>query len=431
MALRTLGSSSGLRGRCSVPGDKSISHRAALLSTLARGETRLKGYSDAADCRASLAAVRALGGEVVGESDQLVLSPPSWSATSGPAPQRIDCSRSGTTMRLLTGLLAGSSQLFRLEGDPQLMRRPMARVAEPLRSMGAQVELSVAGTAPILIRGGDLHGITHRPDVASAQVKSAVLLAGLQAQGETVVEERIATRDHTERLLTMMGARLDRESTAGSALIRVMAGPLHPLRLRIPGDASSAAVIAAAAALVPGSDVVIEGVSLNPTRTRFLEVLARMGSEVDQEVLESPDSLEPSGTVRVRYRPLRAVRVGEEEVPDLIDELPLVGLLATQSEGVSEVTGAGELRVKESDRIRGLVEGLRALGANAEEMEDGFAVIGRTDLRGGVCDSLGDHRLAMTFTLAGLISKEPTTVLGREFIPDSFPGFDECLGRLL
>ncbi len=431
MALRAPDSSSGLRGRCSVPGDKAISHRAALFSTLALGESRIEGYSTAADCRASLAAVRALGGGVLNVAGELVLRPPSWSVGSSVEPLEIDCSRSGTTMRLLAGLLAGRPQAFRLDGDPQLLRRPMARVAEPVRSMGARVELSAAGTAPLLIRGGDLHGITHRPEVASAQVKSAVLLAGLQARGETVVEERLATRDHTERLLAMMGARLERESAGGSALIRVMAGPLQPLILQIPGDASSAAVIAAAAALVPGSDIVIEGVSLNPTRIGFLEVLVRMGAEVDIEVSESPDSLEPSGTVHVRQRQLRAVRVGAREVPDLIDELPLLGLLATQAEGVSQVTGAAELRVKESDRIKGLVDGLRALGADAEEQTDGFVVVGGTTLLGGVCDSLGDHRLAMTFTLAGLISRQPTRVLGREFIPDSFPGFDECLGGLL
>jgi 3-phosphoshikimate 1-carboxyvinyltransferase len=430
MARSGVEAGSGLKGRCRVPGDKSISHRAALFSVLAEGTTRLTGYSLAADCQASLGAVRALGGSVASRDGELWLSPPARSRSLAAGGLEIDCARSGTTMRLLVGMLAGRPGEFFLSGDPQLLKRPMARVADPIRSMGARVELSPAATAPITIRGQSLHAIHHTPAVASAQVKSAVLLAGLQAQGETAVEEPILTRDHTERLLAMMGARLERELIGRSGLVRIRPGPLQPLTLAIPGDASSAAVIAAAAALVPGSDVVIEQVSLNPTRIRFLEVLERMGAGVEMEVGEPGSDLEPWGRVRVRQRPLRAVRVGAEEVPHLIDELPLLGLLATQAEGITQVTGAGELRVKESDRITGLVDGLRTLGAEAEELADGFTVVGGSSLLGGLCDSLGDHRLAMTFSLAGLISQQPVRVLGREFIPDSFPGFEACLRKL-
>lgn len=420
----------GLRGRCSVPGDKSISHRAALLSLLASGECRVRGYSSAADCMATLSAVRALGGAAHFAAGELHLAPPSWSRT-GPSGLEVDCGRSGTTMRLLAGLLAGRPGTFRLVGDPQLTRRPMARVAEPLLAMGAEVALAAHGTAPMLVRGGDLRGITHRPAVASAQVKSAVLLAGLQANGKTIVAERIPTRDHTERLLLMMGANLQAGSLEGEHAVTIRPSALQPLVMEVPGDASSAAVIAAAAGMVPGSDVVIEEVSLNPTRLGFLRLLARMGAQVETEALPTTAELEPRGSVRVRHRPLRAVQVGAAEIPDLIDELPLVGLLATQAEGVTEVTGAAELRVKESDRIKGLVDGLRALGASAEELPDGFLVTGKGRLRGGVCDALDDHRLAMTFTLAGLISRAPTTVVGPECIVDSFPTFASCLASLL
>ncbi len=424
---------SPLRGRCSVPGDKSISHRGALFSLLGGGESRIRGYSQAADCLASVGAVRSLGGTVQQQGEWLALNPPVWGlpSTSAQGPIPVDCSRSGTTMRILAGILAGRTGDFRLSGHPQLLLRPMERVASPLRAMGATVELEEGGTAPMLVRGGELRGIVHRAQVASAQVKSAVLLAGLQAQGETTVEEAVATRDHSERLLTIMGARLERGLIGQAARVRISPGSLTSFSIAVPGDPSSASVIAAAGALVPGSDVVIEGVGMNPTRTRFFEVLRRMGAEVEMDGPGSPWPDEPAGAVHIRQRSLRGIRVGAEEVPELIDELPLLGLLATQAEGITEVTGAAELRVKESDRIQGLVAGLRALGADAEELPDGFLVVGGHGLRGGLCDSLGDHRLAMTFTIAGLITDTATQVMGREFIPDSFPGFDECLGGLL
>jgi 3-phosphoshikimate 1-carboxyvinyltransferase len=275
-----------------------------------------------------------------------------------------------------------------------------------------------------------LIGIEYVPSRASAQVKSALLIAGLRASSPTTVVEPIPTRDHTERLLTAMGASVAVADSARGMSIRVEPGALGPLRLSIPGDASSAAVLAAAAALVPGSDVVLEGVSVNRTRIGFFKVLARMGAIVEFEPAGERLGPEPVADIRVQQRPLTAVRIGADAVPALIDELPLVGLLATAAEGVTEVRGAAELRVKESDRIAGLVSGLRALGAEVEELEDGFIVRGPTQLRGGACDALTDHRLAMTFTLAGLVSLGAVEVAGREFVSDSFPGFLSALREL-
>lgn len=273
-------------------------------------------------------------------------------------------------------------------------------------------------------------GIEYVPSPSSAQVKSAVLIAGLRASSPTTVVEPVPTRDHTERMLAAMGASIEEADTERGRSIRLEPGRLGPLRLSIPGDASSASVLAAAVALVPGSEVVLEQVSGNPTRTRFFKVLAQMGTSV--EFLPASDSLgpEPVTDIRVRQRPLAAVPIAAGDVPLLIDELPLIGLLATAAEGVTEVRGAAELRTKESDRIAGLVAGLRALGADAEELEDGFMVRGPTQLRGGLCDALTDHRLAMTFTLAGLVSSGDVEVTGSEFIADSFPGFFTSLREL-
>jgi len=423
-------STRGLHGTCRVPGDKSISHRAALLGSLAPGPSVITGFSPAGDCRSTLAALRRLGAEITVVGDLVEVGAGLARASRGVCAE-VDCGRSGTTMRLLAGIVASTGGEFLLTGHPQLLRRPMGRVAEPLRAMGAVVELADGGVPPMHIRGAALGGITYTPAVASAQVKSAILLAGLSAVGATTVVEAVATRDHTERLLAGMGARISVDRRGPSCQVRLEPGPLTPLHMRVPGDASSAAVIAAAAALVPGSDVLLAGVSANATRTGFLRVLEAMGAQVETIRQGCDGQVEPVADFRIKHRPLNAVRIGAEEVPFIIDELPLVGLLATQATGTTEVVGAQELRVKESDRIRGLVEGLRRLGADAEELPDGFVVRGRAALRGGVCDSMLDHRLAMTFSLAGLIAEGPVEVSGLEFVDDSFPGFLECLGALL
>ena len=411
-----------MRGRCRVPGDKSISHRAALLAALAPGRSVLRGFSSAGDCDRTLAVLAALGVEASRDGEVLMVQ--GGRALREPAGP-LHCGRSGTTMRLVAGTLAAAPFASTLTGERQLLRRPMARVAGPLRRMGAEVRLSSGDRPPMSIRGGSLAGIEHVPDVPSAQVKSSVLVAGLHASGRTVVVEAGPTRDHTERLLEAMGAPIER-SPGGRVCVE--RGTPSPLELDVPGDLSSAAFLVAAATLLPGSDLTVEGVGLNPTRTGFLDVLDRMGGAVERTV--TYDALEPRGDLRVRHASLTGIRLLPEEVPGVIDELPLIGLLATQGEGITEVRGAGELRVKESDRIAGLVAGLNALGAYARGTDDGFVVRGPTRLREGRCDARRDHRLAMTFAVAGLIADGPVRVDGLEFASDSFPGFDELMGEL-
>jgi 3-phosphoshikimate 1-carboxyvinyltransferase len=412
-------------GNCRVPGDKSISHRAALIAAMAEGTSRIGGFSTAGDCGATLGVLAGLGVEVATKSDVVSIR---GSGRFLQPESPLDCRRSGTTMRLAAGLVATAPFHSVLTGDQQLLSRPMDRVAQPLRRMGARVDLAPGGRPPISIEGGTLTGIEYRLPVASAQVKSAVLLAGLRASGPTTVVEMVRTRDHAERLLAWSGVPVRRQRAGGEVLTTIQPADPAPFEVMVPGDLSSAAPLMAAAAMVPGSDVTVRGVGLNPTRTGFLRALQRMGASV--EISPSSDGPEPHGDIRVRHAPLRGLGIEPEEVPSVIDELPLLGLLGTQAEGYTEVRGASELRVKESDRIAGLVTGLRAVGADAQEAEDGFAVRGPTPLLGGRCDARADHRLAMTFAVAGLVASGPVVVEGIGFVADSFPGFFETLERL-
>ncbi len=420
------GESRPLRGICRVPGDKSISHRGLLLAALAPGESVIRGLASAGDCAATLGALRRLGVPVELRGAEARVHGP-LVCPAGETVTEVDCGRSGTTMRLLAGLAAGQRLRCRLVGHPQLLARPMERVAVPLRLMGAQLETGEGGRPPLAIRGGALQGIAYRLPVASAQVKSAVLLAGLGAEGETRVGEVNPTRDHTERLLTAMGASLRSASRDGVSWTALRASALRPLELDVPGDASSAAVMATAAALVPGSRLMVEGVCANPTRTAFFDLLAAMGAEVELAPHEPFGAPEPQADLVVSSQPLHAVTIPTSLVPLIVDELPLVALLATQAEGTTVVRGAGELRVKETDRIAVLVRGLRALGADIEEMADGFVVHGPTRLHGGSVESAGDHRLAMTLSLADLVAEGRVRVGGLEFVGDSFPEFERVL----
>jgi 3-phosphoshikimate 1-carboxyvinyltransferase len=394
---------------------------------MARGESRIRGFSPAGDCERTLALLCNLGIALTRNG------PVVWIEGRGtralvPARDPLDCGRSGTTMRLGMGLLAGQSFTSTLTGDAQLLRRPMDRVARPLRAMGAKVQLEAERFPPATVRGGSLQGIHHTLPVASAQVKSAVLVAGIQASGTTTVVEPVSTRDHTERLLEAMGASVERSERAGGRSTSVRAVTLQPIQFDVPGDPSSAAPLVVAAALAPGSDLLIEGVGLNEGRTVYLRILERMGGSV--EIVRREDGVEPQGDLRVRGGDLVGTTVEPDEVPGAIDELPLIGLLATQAEGVTEVRGAGDLRNKESDRIEGLVAGLRALGADVDELPDGFIVRGPTPLHEGRCDARSDHRLAMTFAVAALVVRGEVSVDGMEFVPDSFPGFEALLARL-
>ena len=418
-----------LSGAFHPPGDKSVSHRVALMSLLARGETIVSGYSPCQDCASTLAAVKLLGGDVISSSDGLCLKGLGGALGESAA---IDCGNSGTTMRLLMGILAGRPGRFELDGDESLRRRPMERVAAPLRLMGAKVDCA-DGRPPVRIDGGGLKGFEYELPVASAQVKSAILLAGLYAEGPTTVHEPGPARDHTERMLRAQGARIE---VRGRAVTLYPGGELAGLEVTVPGDFSSAAFFIAAACLVPGSELVIEEVGVNPTRTGFLEVLRAMGAEVAVENRRERGG-EPVADIVVRTEggdggpPLRGVEVGGELVPRMIDEFPILAVVATQAEGETVVRDAAELRVKETDRIAAIASELRKLGAHVEERPDGFVVEGPTRLVGARVDSHGDHRLAMSLAVAGLVAEGETIVEGAECIGDSFPGFEETLRGLV
>ena len=412
-----------LAGAIAVPGDKSISHRAVLLGALGDGELRVRGFGRSQDTEASIRAARALGVEIVEEDVDTLVVRGAGVRGLEPTAKPIDCGNSGTTMRLLAGILAGQRGTFELVGDESLSRRPMERIAEPLRRMGAIVE-TTDGTPPVTIVGSQLEAIDYRLPVASAQVKSAVLLAGLNARGRTTVVEPLPTRDHTEIMLAAMGARVVRRPTSASL------DPPERLALAeldVPGDFSSAAPFVVAATILPGSELVIQGVGLNPRRTGLLDVLERMGARIAVFNRRRAGG-EPVGDLDVRSAELVATAVEPDEVPLLVDELPLFALAAAHARGDSEARGAGELRVKETDRIDAVTTALRALGVRAEARADGFRVRGvPARPRGGAVDSGGDHRVAMVGAVAGLSSREGVQVKGAEAVAVSFPGFFELL----
>jgi 3-phosphoshikimate 1-carboxyvinyltransferase len=415
-----------LVGHVAVPGDKSISHRAVLLGAVCEGETRISGFGRSADTEATIAAVRALGAEVE-EHDVDTLTVRGVGLRGLRAPEApIECGNSGTLMRLLVGLLAGQAGCFELVGDDSLSARPMERLAEPLRRMGARVETTEAH-APLVVDGAELQAIDYALPVASAQVKSAVLLAGLNAAGETTVVEPVPTRDHTERLLERAGARVRR----GPQSVSVDgAQRLELAEVEVPGDFSSAAPLLVAAAIVPGSDLTVHGVGLNPRRTGLLDVLERMGVRI---AIYNRRSLggEPTGDVEVRSSELVGATVSAEEVPALVDELPVLVLAAAHARGDSVVRGAAELRLKETDRIEAVSEELRRVGGHVRATRDGFRIKGvPARIRGGVFDARGDHRLAMLGAVAGVSSKEGIELRGAEAVETSFPGFFDVLAQL-
>jgi 3-phosphoshikimate 1-carboxyvinyltransferase len=411
-----------LVGHVVVPGDKSISHRAVLVGALGEGETHVHGFGRSGDTQATVDAARALGAGIEDVADdELVVQ---GVGLRGLRAGSVDCRNAGTLMRLLTGVLAGQDGEFVLTGDESLTPRPMERVAGPLRRMGADVE-TTDGHAPVIVRGSDaLRGAEISLDVASAQVKSAILLAGLNAHGRTTVVERVPTRDHTELMLEAAGVRVRR--SARSVTVEP-AGVLRLGEVVVPGDFSSAAPLLVAAALVPGSDITIHDLGVNPRRTGLLPVLERMGARVSVFDRRRAGG-EPVASVQVQPGELVATEIGAEEVPGLVDELPLVALLASHARGETRVSGASELRVKETDRIEAVTDGLRALGARVRSREDGWTVTGvPTRLRGGRVDARGDHRIAMLGAVAGLGSREGVAVEGADTAAISFPGFYELL----
>jgi 3-phosphoshikimate 1-carboxyvinyltransferase len=412
-----------LAGAISVPGDKSISHRSVLLGGISDGEVHVTGFGRSGDTESSIGAMRSLGAEVVEEDvDTLTIRGVGLRGLAAPAGP-IDCGNSGTTVRLIAGILAGQSGTFVLTGDESLSRRPMERIAEPLRRMGASIE-TTDGHLPMTIVGVPLHAIDYELPVASAQVKSAVLLAGLYADGRTTVVEPLPTRDHTEHMLAAAGAAVVRRPTS------VSIDPVEALSLpdiAVPGDFSSAAPFIVAATLLPGSELVIQNLNLNPRRAGLLVVLERMGARINVFNRRKVGG-EAVGDLEVRSAELTATAIAPEEVPLLVDELPIFALAAAHAHGDSVVTGAQELRVKESDRIESVTIALRALGIRAEARDDGFRVRGvPTRPKGGGVDPVGDHRIAMVGAIAGVTSREGVEVKGAEAVAVSFPGFFELL----
>jgi len=410
-----------LRGTIRVPGDKSIAHRALILGALADGEQVVDGLPDSEDVKSTARCLRSLGCHVEEADGPVVVRGGKW--IDG---QALDAGNSGTTARLLSGLIVGRGLDCRIDGDESLRGRPMARIANPLMEMGADIRTRPGGFLPMHIRGGKLKGIMYRPEVASAQVKSAVLIAGLHAAGTTTVVEKIPTRDHTENLLSAMGAAVERDNGE----IRVAGGmDLQGIRITVPGDVSSALFFIVAASLLPDSEIRLPGVGINPTRTGAIRVLEDMGAEVEFDGRETRGG-EAVADIRIQSGHLSGITLGPSIIPSLIDELPVLAVAATQAEGVTEVRGAGELRHKESDRIRTVVENLVRLGADIEELEDGFIVRGPCPLRGCTVQSFGDHRIAMAMAVAGLVAEGQTTIEGSEAVGVSYTGFFEDLARV-
>ncbi|MCI0695637.1 3-phosphoshikimate 1-carboxyvinyltransferase [candidate division KSB1 bacterium] len=425
-----------IRGRLTVPGDKSISHRALMLGAIAEGETRIRGLAPGEDVRSTLSCLRQLGVSIQEQKGETVVQGCGVAGLQKPA-GLLDAGNSGSTMRLLSGILATQPFTTTISGDASLCRRPMRRIIEPLTQMGATITAQANGCAPLTICGGKLRGIHYTLPVASAQVKSCLLFAGLGAEGETVVEEPLPTRDHTERLLRKMGydlqmangkIRLMPDSSTSSALVHSIRGRLRPsiASVFVPGDFSSAAFFLAAALLLPESELIIESVGLNPTRTAFLDFAKEMGAAIEIANIKN-ESYEPVADLVVRHQPLHGVNISGKRIPQLIDEIPILAILATQAEGETRIRDAKELRVKESDRIAALAYNLRAMGATVEELPDGLVITGPTRLHGAEIDSYGDHRIAMAFAIAGLLADSPTTIRGAECADISFPGFFEIL----
>lgn len=425
MNLRISGGVRQLKGEVRVPGDKSISHRAILFAGMTRGTSRLRGVLHAGVTRALLNCLERLGVECESlATDDVLILGRTWQAPAA----ALECANSGATMRMLLGALAPAGFPAILDGGARLRQRPMSRVIEPLRQMGARIR-GQHGTdqPPLALEASRLHGIKYEMPIASAQVKTAILLAGLSASGPTILHERARSRDHTERLMRRLGVPI--RVINGEIVLSPDGSGHSPFELKIPGDLSSAAFLVAAGLLAPDSEISLPGVGVNPTRTGFLDALAEMGADVGLSEARH-NGWEDVGNLLVRASGLRSTSVGGDRVVRMIDEFPIFAVLATQAAGVTRVTDAGELRLKESDRIADLAQELRRMGAAIEPNGDGFEVSGPTRLRGAVVDSHGDHRLAMALVVAGMVAEGTTTVQAAECIDESFPGFVPVLVKL-
>lgn len=413
-----------LKGVMTVPSDKSISHRAAMFSALTGKEVKITNFSIGGDCKSTLGILEKLGVEVKFTSENnLIITNNGFKMPN----DVLDAGNSGTTMRLMSGILAGTDFTSTITGDESLCKRPMARIINPLKEMGAIIHAEENDTkAPITITGTNLKGITYNSKVASAQVKSCILLAGLNAEGETVVIEPEKSRDHTERMLSYLGADIKVDGNR----VSIRKCQLEPKPLSIPGDISSAAFFIVAASIIPGSEIIIKNVGLNPTRTGILDVLWKMGANI--EILDRKTACnEEVGDLKVKYSELKGIEIRREMIPAVIDELPIIAIAATQAQGETVVGEAEELRHKESDRIKAVCTELKKLGASIEEAIDGFVIEGKTQLRGNcVLETYHDHRIAMSGYIAGLISQKPVKINGFQWVNISFPEFTSVFENL-
>jgi 3-phosphoshikimate 1-carboxyvinyltransferase len=414
-----------IKAEITVPGDKSISHRAIMLGALAKGQTAIENFLASADCLSTLKCFEQLGIKNQHSDKQVIIYGKGLNGLSS-SQDVLDVGNSGTTIRLMSGVLAGQAFTSRISGDKSIQKRPMLRVVGPLREMGAKIEGKAKDEdvyAPLTISGGNLSPIHYELPVASAQVKSAVLLAGLYAKGDTAVIEKNRARDHTERMLSHFGADVQIHDL--TSRVRGQR-EFRAAEVDIPGDISSAAFFIVAGLLVPDSQLLIRGVGTNPTRIGIIEVLHRMGAglEVKDEVLISE---EPRANILAKGSKLKAVKIGGEIIPRIIDEIPIIAVAATQAEGITEIRGARELRVKESDRLATISSELKKMGAKVQELEDGLTIEGPTKLKGAKVKSYGDHRIAMALAIAGLIANGETVISDTDCIETSFPGFEDLL----
>ncbi len=419
---------SKLKGNIFVPGDKSISHRSLILGSIAQGETQISNFLNSLDCLKTLECMQALGVEIeLGKNNSVRLKGKGLYGLQEPK-DILDVGNSGTTIRLLIGLLSGQDFYSVLCGDASIRKRPMKRVVEPLRLMGADIWGRKDGQfAPLSVRGNKLNHLQYILPVASAQVKTALLLAGLYTKGETIIKEPLPARDHTERMLEIMQANIK----ISPPEIKLRGGrELKSTDIFIPGDISSAAYFIAAASILKGSQITIKQVGVNPTRTGIIEMLNKMGAKIDT-LNYRIKSNEPQADLMIEHSKLQGVEIKKENIPFLIDELPLIAVVATQAQGKMVVSGAKELRVKETDRIKAIVSELKKMGADIKEREDGFIVEGPTKLKGAVCDSYNDHRIAMSLAVAALLAEGKTVIRNSECIDISFPGFKNTLQNLI
>ncbi len=415
-----------LRGEVTVPGDKSVSHRSVMFGSIAQGTTEIHNFLQGADCLSTISCFLKMGIDIENKGETVLVHGKGMHGLKKPD-TILDCGNSGTTMRLISGILAAQDFTVTLTGDDSIQKRPMERIAKPLSQMGANIRsIQENGCAPLEIIGSSLHGIHYPSPVASAQVKSAILLAGLYADGETYVTEPYVSRDHTERMLSCFGADVRTEDT--TARIRP-ADELYGQKILVPGDISSAAYFIAAGLILPGSEILLRNVGINPTRDGILRVCRAMGADLTL-LNENHDSKEPTADILVRSCCLHGADIGGSVIPALIDELPVIAAMACFAEGETVIRDAAELKVKESNRIEVMVRNLTAMGADVRETEDGMVIQGQKPLHGAVIDSRLDHRIAMTFAVVSCLAEGETEIMGAECVNISYPGFYEDLERL-